>query len=90
MTKTDPPSGLRILIVEDEALIAEELQDRLTRLGFAIVAVADTSEKAIDAAEQHRPDLVLMDIRLRGPGDPRTVLRRPVTSVSICKSRWFT
>lgn len=69
MTKTDRTTGLRILIVEDEALIAEEIQDRLTRLGFVVVAIADTADKAIQAVEQHRPGLVLMDIQLKEPRD---------------------
>ncbi|MBI4445759.1 MAG: response regulator [Acidobacteria bacterium] len=69
MTKNDRTARLRILIVEDEALIAKELQDRLTRLGFETVAVADSADKAIQAVEQNRPNLVLMDIRLKGPRD---------------------
>lgn len=63
------PSGLRILIVEDEALIAEELQERLARLGFQTAAIVDTAAKAIDAVERTRPGLVLMDIRIKGPTD---------------------
>lgn len=62
-------STLRILIVEDEALIADEIQDWLSRLGYEIAAVADTAKKAVEAVKKHRPDLVLMDIRLKGPGD---------------------
>ena len=63
------PKGLRVLIVEDEVLIAEELQNRLTRLGFHVVGTADTGERAIQAAERLRPGLILMDVRLKGPMD---------------------
>ena len=56
----------RLLIVEDEALIAEETADRLTRLGHTVVGIADTGPEAIALAREHRPDLVLMDIRLKG------------------------
>jgi two-component system cell cycle sensor histidine kinase/response regulator CckA len=60
---------VRILVVEDEGLIAEEIQDRLQRLGYEVTAIADSGEKAIAAAEQTQPDLVLMDIRIKGKID---------------------
>jgi AmiR/NasT family two-component response regulator len=60
---------VRILVVEDEALIAEEIEDRLSRLGFQVVGLADTAAKAIHLTEQTRPGLVLMDIRLKGEPD---------------------
>jgi two-component system cell cycle sensor histidine kinase/response regulator CckA len=69
LNKPETSAGLSILIVEDEALIAEEIQDRLTRLGFYAVGIRDTGEAAIQAAEQLHPDLVLMDIRLKGKLD---------------------
>ena len=69
MAKRDDSRGLRILIAEDEALIAEEIQDRLGRLGFEIVGMADSSEGALKLAETAAPDLVLMDIRLKGAQD---------------------
>ena len=59
----------RILVVEDEVLIAEEIRERLTTAGFTVVAVVDTGAAAIELALQERPDLVLMDIRLKGPMD---------------------
>ena len=59
----------RILIVEDEVLLAEEICDRLTRLGYTIVEVTDSAAAAVAAANLLRPDLVLMDIRLKGGGD---------------------
>jgi DNA-binding response OmpR family regulator len=59
----------RALIVEDEILIAEELRDRLSRLGFSVIAAVDTADEGIAIATQERPDLVLMDIRLKGEKD---------------------
>lgn len=59
----------RLLIVEDEALIAAELRQRLTRNGYRIVDCVDTADAAIAAAGEHAPDIVLMDIRLKGGGD---------------------
>ncbi len=59
----------RILVVEDEVLIAEEIRERLTTAGYIVVAVADTGAQAIELASQTQPQLVLMDIRLKGPMD---------------------
>ncbi|HEX6823457.1 MAG TPA: response regulator [Candidatus Sulfotelmatobacter sp.] len=62
-------TGPRALIVEDEALIAEELRERLLRLGFAVIAAVSSGEEGIEIATRERPDLVLMDIRLSGDKD---------------------
>jgi PAS domain S-box-containing protein len=59
----------RILIVEDEALIAEEIRERLAEAGYPVLAVADTGAAAIELVERTRPNLVLMDIRLKGGMD---------------------
>ena len=56
---------VRVLIVDDDWLTAFHLQGLLGRLGYAVVAVAADARTAVDAAERERPDLVLMDIRLR-------------------------
>jgi DNA-binding response OmpR family regulator len=62
-------SGLRALIVEDEVLIAEELRERLSRLGFSVIGAVDSADEGIAIATRESPDLVLMDIRLRGEKD---------------------
>jgi DNA-directed RNA polymerase specialized sigma24 family protein len=54
----------RVLITEDETLIAIDLGDIVSKLGHKVVATADTAERAIEAAAAHRPDLVLADIHL--------------------------
>jgi DNA-binding response OmpR family regulator len=59
----------RALIVEDEVLIAEELKVRLSLLGFSVIAAVDSGEEGIAIATRERPDLVLMDIRLKGEKD---------------------
>ena len=59
----------RALIVEDEILIAEELKVRLSLLGFSVIAAVDSGEEGIAIATRERPDLVLMDIRLKGKKD---------------------
>lgn len=68
-SSADLPARLRVLVVEDEALVAEEIRDRLERLKVDVVAVADTGEQALRVMEMTRPDLVLMDIRLKGALD---------------------
>ncbi len=54
----------RVLIIEDETLIAIDLSDIVSKLGHEVVATADTASKAVAAASQHKPDLVLADIQL--------------------------
>jgi CheY-like chemotaxis protein len=59
----------RLLIVEDERIVAEDLQELLKRLNYQVVGIASSGEEAIQKAEETRPDLVLMDIRLNGELD---------------------
>lgn len=63
------PSELRALIVEDESVIAEELRDRLSRLGFSVIDTVDSADEGVAIATTERPNLILMDIRLRGKKD---------------------
>lgn len=55
-----------ILIVEDENIVAKDIQNSLTRLGYNVVGISSTGEKALELVEEHKPDLVLMDIMLKG------------------------
>ncbi len=75
--------GRRILVVEDEPLVAEEIQDRLTRLGYDVLGIVDTGPAAIEAAERLRPDLVLMDIRIKGEMDGIEAAERISRQASI-------
>jgi CheY-like chemotaxis protein len=59
----------RILIVEDEHIIAWDLERRLTRLGYAVLGIVSSGQDAIEKALELRPDLILMDIRLPGNMD---------------------
>jgi DNA-binding NarL/FixJ family response regulator len=58
-----------ILIVDDEFLIVEALCAQIEDCGMKVCGTADTAEKAIALAQEHRPMVVLMDMRLRGQGD---------------------
>lgn len=55
-----------ILVVEDEAIVSKDIQQSLKKLGYNIVGSSATGEKAIELAMEHKPDLVLMDIMLKG------------------------
>jgi PAS domain S-box-containing protein len=59
----------RILIVEDEQIVAEELQRSLGAAGYEIVGIAGSGEEAVTRGRQSRPDLVIMDIVLSGTMD---------------------
>jgi len=56
----------RILIVEDERVVARDIQNRLTRLGYEVVGSTRSGDEAVRLAGERRPDLVLMDISLPG------------------------
>ena len=62
-------SKTRILIVEDEGIIAEGLQSSLQELGYEVCAIVPTGEEALEKIEGHQPDLVLMDIVLENEMD---------------------
>lgn len=72
MTQQPPfPESSRpsIVIVDDEQIVALDIRRTLERLGYAVPAMAADGEEAVRMAGELRPDLVLMDIRLRGPMD---------------------
>jgi DNA-binding LytR/AlgR family response regulator len=61
--------SIRILIVEDEPIIAADLADRLIEMGFDVVGPCVTGETALELVQQYAPDLILMDIQLEGTMD---------------------
>jgi len=68
--------GETILIVEDDVIISLFLETILTRLGYVVLDPVASGEEAIAAVAAHRPDLVLMDIRLSGKMDGITAAER--------------
>src|SRR5215217_9750816 len=62
-------ANARVLIVEDEAIVAADLGAKLKRLGYTVVGTASRGELAIQLAAAERPNLVLMDILLAGDMD---------------------
>ncbi len=61
--------GSKILVVEDERITAEDIKSGLENAGYRVPAMVSTGEDAIDKAGKLRPDLVLMDIKLKGKMD---------------------
>lgn len=59
----------RILVVEDEAIVARDIAQQLQSLGYAPVGIATTAQEALNMVEAQSPDLVLMDIQLSGEAD---------------------
>jgi two-component system, response regulator PdtaR len=59
----------RLLLVEDEVIVRLDIERQLQDAGYDVVAVADTADIAVRRADEERPDLVLMDIRLLGARD---------------------
>jgi two-component system, response regulator PdtaR len=64
-----PASPARILIVEDDFLVASDMEAGLTDAGMEIVGVASSAEEALKLARTERPTVVVMDIRLAGKRD---------------------
>src|SRR5262245_38810792 len=58
-----------ILIVEDEAIVAKSIRNELQTMGYDVVGIASTGEEAIQVAKETLPELVLMDIVLKGSMD---------------------
>lgn len=73
----------RILIIEDETLIAMDLGDIVSGLGHTVVATADTAERAIAAARAHRPDLVLADVQLADGSSGIDAVQAILSQVSV-------
>jgi response regulator NasT len=59
-----PAAGLRVLVVEDEALIRLDLAEMLTEEGYVVAGEAGDGEQALDQARSLRPDLVIMDVKM--------------------------
>ncbi len=60
------PGETKILIVEDEGIVAIGIKATLLGFGYKVLPIAISGESAIRIATEHAPDLILMDIKLRG------------------------
>ena len=90
----------RVVIAEDEALIRLDLKEMLEGAGYAVVAEASDGETAVRLAEEHRPDLVVLDVKMpvldgisaaerivAGRVRHRCSCSRPSASASSCSVR---
>lgn len=59
-----PPVTTRVVIAEDEALIRLDLKEMLEEEGYTVVGEAGDGQAAIDLAREHRPDLVILDVKM--------------------------
>lgn len=71
----------KILVVEDENIVATDIKNCLKKLGYAVPAVVDSGERALEKIAETHPDLVMMDIRLSGNMDG-------VTTAEIIRNRF--
>lgn len=82
MSGDEGPGGFRVLIVEDEALVAMEIEWMLESGGNQAVGMADTHASAMAAAEEQRPDIALVDIQL-AQGDSGLDVARSLKALDI-------
>ena len=59
-----PQTPRRVVIAEDEALIRMDLAEMLAEQGYEVVGEAGDGARAVELAEQHRPDLVILDVKM--------------------------
>lgn len=59
-------NSIKVLVVEDESIVSKDIQNSLVNLGYTVVGSAATGERAIELANEVKPDIVLMDIMLKG------------------------
>jgi two-component system, response regulator PdtaR len=71
----------RVLVVEDDFLLADALSDMLTQMGLNVCGIAESADEAVAMASKHKPSLVLTDVRLNGDGDGVDV------ALEICRMR---
>ena len=64
-----PETRARVMIVEDELVVALDFEMRLTRMGYEVVGVCDNCADALLLVQETRPAIVLMDICIHGPAD---------------------
>ncbi|MCE5243178.1 MAG: response regulator, partial [Desulfobacteraceae bacterium] len=66
----------RILIVENKPAVAAQMEDRLAEMGCRVLGNADCGERAVQMAEALRPDLILVDVRLKEAADVDRIASR--------------
>ena len=75
-------AAARVLIIEDEPIIALDIQDLVERCGHSVVGIASTESEAVQIARAERPSLVLADINLGAGGDGAAAVSRILRDVT--------
>ena len=57
---------INILVVEDESIVSKDIQNSLKKIGYHVIGACNNAQEAIDIAREQHPDVVLMDIMLKG------------------------
>ncbi len=68
--------AIQIVIVEDDAIIGADLQDRLEEMGYEVIGLFDNGEEAYEYLQQSSPDLIIMDVQLSGKWDGIETVRQ--------------
>ena len=75
--------NIKILVVEDENIVALDIKNKLKSMGFNVLPVISSGEEAIEVALEYKPDLVLMDIMLDGKIDGIEAAQEIVKNLKI-------
>jgi CheY-like chemotaxis protein len=57
---------VKVLIVEDEVIVAEDVRSKLANRGYEVTGIVDTFDKALESVKANRPDIMILDIRIKG------------------------
>lgn len=74
---------IKVLVVEDEVIVAQDIAGRLKKLGYIVTATVASGEEAIEKATENRPDIVLMDIVLKGEMDGVAAAQQIRTKINV-------
>jgi len=83
MMASQGTTGARVLIVDDEAIIARHVHNYLIQLGYEVIGIVSSAEEAVETAVRLQPDLLLMDIELPGPVDGIEAVRRIRSQIDV-------
>jgi CheY-like chemotaxis protein/DNA-directed RNA polymerase specialized sigma24 family protein len=76
-------ASVRVLIIEDEAIIALDVAEIVRSAGHEVVGIAASERTAIELAKKHKPDLVIADIQLKGEDDGRVAVREILRTLPV-------